>query len=332
MRRHVRPTSACGHRSTGGRLLAAVVAVAVLAGCAGVDSDVAATVDGETVSRSFLESEVRVLTATTGSPESLDASQREALVGTAQRDVLALLVQVQVIENLAVQRDISIDREEAEQRAAEDIEALGGEEAFEEVLIEQNLTVALFRDALLPAQLTVEAIRDQLVEDVPPLETRTARHVLVDTQAEADEVLAALADGADFAAVAAERSTDVGSAERGGDLGPAPQGSYVPAFEEAVWTTPVGEVVGPIETEFGFHVLEVTAIDAVAASDLDPAQIDQLVGQELTTLLDEAFAAAEVTIAAGLGTWDSTTGSVVPPEQVGDAPQGAPAIGARTVG
>jgi len=154
--------------------------------------------------------------------------------------------------------------------------------------------------------------------------------VLVDTQAEADEVLAALADGADFAEVAAERSTDVGSAERGGDLGPAPRGSYVEPFEEAVWATPVGEVVGPIETQFGFHVVEVTAIDETPVSDLDPAQIDQLVGQELTTLLDDAFAAAEVTIAPGLGTWDPATGSVVPADQVGDAPPSEPEIGGGT--
>jgi len=61
--------------------------------------------------------------------------------------------------------------------------------------------------------------------------------------------------GADFAAVARARSED-GSASRGGDLGLRTQGQLAAAFEQAVFAMGPGQIVGPVETEFGFHVIE----------------------------------------------------------------------------
>ncbi len=85
-----------------------------------------------------------------------------------------------------------------------------------------------------------------------------ARHILVKTKAEADDAMAALQKGASFANLARSISTDTGSGAKGGELGWAGQGNYVPEFDAAVWNkdTKVGDVVGPIQTQFGYHIIQ----------------------------------------------------------------------------
>lgn len=93
-----------------------------------------------------------------------------------------------------------------------------------------------------------------------------ARHILlrVDEERSAEQareqvaaIRARLAAGEDFAAIAAEVSDDPGSAAQGGDLGFFGRGRMVPEFEEAAFSAPVGELVGPVETDFGLHLIEV---------------------------------------------------------------------------
>ncbi len=294
-------------------MLAGLLLAVMLAGCGGLpDGDAAARVDGTVVSRTLLETQVRALEAGSDAPEAMDPERREVLIGSRQREVLALLIQVAVIENLVAQYDIEVPQAEIEARAAEEVEAFGGEEALADVLLAQSITPRLYLDVLLPTQLAIDALAARLAEDAPPLETRTVRHVLVDTEQEALEVLAALRAGEDFAAVAEARSTDVGSAMVGGDLGPAPQGAYVPEFDDAAWGAALDEVVGPISTDFGFHVLQVTAIDTTSIAELEEFQIEQVVGPQLTELINDAFGSAEVVVAPGLGRWDPSTGAVDP--------------------
>ena len=74
----------------------------------------------------------------------------------------------------------------------------------------------------------------------------------------AEDVKQQLEDGGDFAELAKEYSQDPGSAEKGGDLGCLGKGETVPEFEEAAFGAEQGEIVGPVKTEFGYHILEVT--------------------------------------------------------------------------
>jgi parvulin-like peptidyl-prolyl isomerase len=100
---------------------------------------------------------------------------------------------------------------------------------------------------------------------VGPEQVRS-RHILLRVDEErsseqAREQLAALrarlAAGEDFAFLAAEVSEDPGSAAQGGDLGFFGRGQMVPEFEEAAFAAQVGELVGPVETSFGLHLIEV---------------------------------------------------------------------------
>ncbi|MCJ8169110.1 peptidylprolyl isomerase [Atopomonas sediminilitoris] len=86
----------------------------------------------------------------------------------------------------------------------------------------------------------------------------TARHILVSTEDKCNELKAAIAGGADFAQVAKENSS-CPSGSQGGDLGAFGRGQMVKEFDEVVFSAPVGEVQGPVKTQFGYHLLEVTS-------------------------------------------------------------------------
>ncbi len=86
----------------------------------------------------------------------------------------------------------------------------------------------------------------------------SARHLLVDTEAQCLEIKAKIEDGADFAAMAKEHS-NCPSKRDGGDLGEFGRGMMVPEFDKVVFTAPLHVVQGPVKTQFGYHLLEVTA-------------------------------------------------------------------------
>jgi len=100
--------------------------------------------------------------------------------------------------------------------------------------------------------------KDRYVEP----ERRRARHILLATEKEANDVLAQLKGGSDFAPLATRVSKDTGSASSGGDLGFSEKSAFVGQFAEAVFAMKEGELRGPVKTEFGFHVVRLEAIQA----------------------------------------------------------------------
>jgi len=85
----------------------------------------------------------------------------------------------------------------------------------------------------------------------------SARHILVDTQEECEDLKNQIAEGADFAELAKQHSK-CPSGSRGGDLGEFGQGQMVPEFDQVVFSGELNTVHGPIQTQFGFHLLEIT--------------------------------------------------------------------------
>ena len=86
-------------------------------------------------------------------------------------------------------------------------------------------------------------------------ETVKAKHILVDEEEKANELMAAINAGEMDFAEAAKAESNCPSAAQGGDLGEFGKGQMVPAFEEAAFAAEVGKAIGPVKTDFGYHII-----------------------------------------------------------------------------
>ena len=129
-----------------------------------------------------------------------------------------------------------------------------------------------------------------------------ARHILlsVDADRSADEARLVLEEartrveaGEDFATLAAELSDDPGSKDRGGDLGFFGRGQMIAEFEEASFAAQPGDLVGPVETSFGVHLIQVEEKRAAGTRALD--EVAEQIRGRLTTERSEELAAAQIT-------------------------------------
>jgi foldase protein PrsA len=115
---------------------------------------------------------------------------------------------------------------------------------------------------------------------------RTASHILVPTEAEADKIRAE-ATTDNFAELAKEYSTDTGSKSQGGSLGQIQKGQLVPAFEKVAFSLKSGEISAPVKTQFGWHIITVTTTPARTTpfSEAEP----QIISSQLAAKRQAAF-------------------------------------------
>lgn len=128
-----------------------------------------------------------------------------------------------------------------------------------------------------------------------------ARHILVEEKAKADELLKKLEAGGDFAELAIEHSLDQGSATNGGDLGYFTQDMLNERFTKPVFNTGKGERLGPIKSEFGWHIAEVMDRRPAAQpsfESLRPQIANFMTFNAIQELLTELRDSAEVEILA----------------------------------
>jgi len=86
----------------------------------------------------------------------------------------------------------------------------------------------------------------------------TARHILVSSESECEELKQQIENGTDFAEVAANHS-QCPSGQKGGDLGEFSPGQMVQEFDTVVFSHEIGKVHGPVQTQFGYHLIEITS-------------------------------------------------------------------------
>jgi len=91
--------------------------------------------------------------------------------------------------------------------------------------------------------------------------TARARHILVDSQEKCEELKNQIEAGTDFAAAAKQHST-CPSGQQGGDLGEFAPGQMVREFDDVVFNKDIGKVHGPVKTQFGYHLIEITKRDS----------------------------------------------------------------------
>ena len=171
-----------------------------------------------------------------------------------------------------------------------------------QLMIDNQRTGLLAGEVLrkvVDAGLTEDALKaayDAQYAGAEPQTEYHASHILVPTEDEAKAIKAELDNGADFDALAKDKSTGP-SGPNGGDLGWFSKGMMVPEFEEAVVALKPGEISGPVQTQFGWHIIELIETRQAAAPSLDDVREElatevsgQLIGKEM----DEVMAKAQV--------------------------------------
>ncbi|MFO7942714.1 MAG: peptidylprolyl isomerase [Anaerolineales bacterium] len=122
---------------------------------------------------------------------------------------------------------------------------------------EAGIKEETFRE-LVRGFLIQQEVRKKVTTDLKRTQDQVwARHILVEDEETAQEVLTKLEEGETFADLASEYSIDTSNKDRGGNLGWFGRGTMVPAFEEIAFALDIGEVSDPIQTQFGWHIIQV---------------------------------------------------------------------------
>ena len=143
----------------------------------------------------------------------------------------------------------------------------------------------VLRLATLSAQQTVSdadlhAAYEKVKSHLELPEKRHARHILITGKddaaalAQAQQVLAQVKAGKDFGELAKQYSQDPGSAKNGGDLGWSDRSAFVGPFADAVFAMKVGDIAGPVKTQFGYHIIKLDEIQAGKSKSFEEARAD----------------------------------------------------------
>ncbi len=218
-----------------------------------------------------------------------------ALIPQLQDQILQNVADRALLRQLAVQDGYVVTDSDLQTRIISDtadIMASGYFSSFVQYEQEYGLTDEYFA-RLVEDELIIEHFTGK--QTVPSQEEQVhARHILVATEEEAKALLARLAAGEDWAALAAELSTDTGSKDNAGDLGWFGRGVMVEAFETAAFSLAVEETSEPVQSDYGYHVIQVLE---KGMKDLDAAAVAQKQQEAFQTWFDEQKTKANITIA-----------------------------------
>jgi parvulin-like peptidyl-prolyl isomerase len=253
--------------------------------------------------------------------------------GTAQSDqlkasIVNYLVQNEVIKQQAGDMNVTVTQKQLDERVKQVTQQVGGQQKLDALLKKQGVTMEQLKTQL-EAQMLQDAVRTKVGDNakVTPEQITAyyndpknksqfvvpdsieARHVLVNTKAEAQKVqrlLAANNSDANWNKVAKQYSIDPGSKDKGGSLGSFPKGRMVPEFEKVAFSIKPGTVSAPVKSQFGYHIIEVTKKTpgssktfAEAKPMIEQALKSQLQAKSWETWLAAAEKKVDIKYAAG---------------------------------
>lgn len=265
----------------------ALIFIVLFSGCA--SKKVAAKVNGEEIYLSEVESRLKSEIAR----QRLD-EKNEQLVNEVKKQVLESLIASLLIQQEGQKRKIKISTGEIDLELKKLKEMFSNEADFNKALEAQNITLKqLKKDIelyLVQRKIWEKETKGITVSDEEIAkyyeenkerfaieEEVKARHILVKTEREAEEILQKIKEGADFAELAEEYSIDSGNKNQGGDLGWFGRGKMVPEFEKVAFKTEVGKVSEIVKTQFGYHIIMVEDKKEAGLQNLEEAkeQIEQ---------------------------------------------------------
>jgi foldase protein PrsA len=229
----------------------------------------------------------------------------DAMYAQGGPEALEQLITRKLIDQEASREGITVSEEDLDAEIASIVDEnfQGVEEDFLAILDYYEISLESFREDarlnLLVRQIAMTEIdtseeetrrffneHSYLFEQPEEVE---ARHILVETLTEAEEIVSQLRSGGDFSILAAENSLDLSNKDDAGYLGSFSRGTMVQEFEEAAFSLEVGEISDPVSTSFGFHIIEVldrTDEEEVRFEDVSEEVLDMMIEDMIPSVIN----------------------------------------------
>jgi len=309
--------------------LVALVLVALVGGaCAGSPAD-AATVGDSAISIDQLERDMvlfEFLTGLSGAPcgtpapfESQDAACARFTLSNDIREELTkayaadhdLAVEATVVNDAITQLETNLGGAETlDGRLTE----AGLERADLRRLAERVLLVNVVQEAVVEERVDEETLRAQYEEQLGAFTNLEVAHILVDDEVEAERIADEVTPQT-FGQVARRESIDPGSAPNGGSLGTYTEAEFLAQFDAdfvaAVIELEPGEISGPVETQFGWHVIQMVSREVATFEDVEEQLRAGSAGQVFQDWMLEQLDSTEIDVNPRFGRLDPETGEVV---------------------
>jgi len=256
------------------------------------------TVEGETLTTDMAGQIARQMAQREGvPPQMIDAFMQQAGDQLQERATQQFIDEVLVRKALA-ESEIEVSDEDVDEGMDRLSQQLPGDMSLDQFAEARGTTVDSIREEVTMnerfqklydektagvEEATEDDVAEFYAENTERFATKenvTARHILIqvedgateearaEAKAEAEAIRQKLAEGADFAALA-QAESDCQSKQQGGNLGTFGRGQMVPAFEEVAFAQEIGEISPVVETQFGYHIIEVTGREAASTQTLD---------------------------------------------------------------
>lgn len=223
-------------------------------------------------------------------PESSEGKEDLAY---ARPWILNVMIEQSLTEQAAAAAGIVVTDEEVDAYMADLVAEYGGEEDFRSKLAEMGDTYESAWEKTRSGLIGM-AMMERISEGVPTVTEHVhARHILVDTEQEAQSLLDQLESGADFVSLAKAYSQDSSTKATGGDLGFFPRGILVaPEVEEVAFSLQPGEISGVVASALGYHIVQVVETDP--AGEVSQENLRLLQDQAVQKWVEELWADAEI--------------------------------------
>ncbi|MGH2682998.1 MAG: peptidylprolyl isomerase [Actinomycetota bacterium] len=302
-------------------LVTIVVVGLSLTGCRALFETAAAVVNGRKIEQDLVQRQLRFILTDPRLAEQLPgpAAKRPELT----RQFLTFLIHQELLVEYARTRRIAVRSQEIDERLQSEFIGVEGQEVFAARLEQTGATVADARHLIgqqILRQRVVEAVAEEELSDerllqeyrsrLPELTTVEVSHILVNDGDQATS-LAGRATPENFAALARRFSKDPSSAPQGGDLGSQPASDLVSAVARVVVTAEVGAIVGPVESEFGFHVIWIRTRETPPFETIRPQLVAELQTPVFAEWLLDRVREAEIRVNPSYGVFDPASGEVV---------------------
>ncbi|MFP3511897.1 peptidylprolyl isomerase [Peribacillus sp. SIMBA_075] len=228
----------------------------------------------------------------------------DALVAEYGADTLDLLITNKLVELEAEKEGIKIKDEEIQKEIDTMAESYGDEKSLKEQLeasgssmeaLKNDIVVYLQTKKLIEPRITVtddeiSTYFEDNKDTFAQAEQVEASHILVEDEKTAKKVEKEIAEGGDFAKLAAEYSTDTETADNGGSLGYFEKGNMVDEFEDVAFDLDIGKVSDPVKSDYGYHIIKVTGKKEAKEANLEDSK-DEIKETLLSERLQEEYPA-----------------------------------------